>query len=84
VSHTGLVGRVTAPTAKATRNARDSPSIGPIAIYISGLLSGVLSAAAQDEHRANQDTVKETCFHLMSIPCLIAGRMLAFLLITYQ
>ena len=85
VSHTGLVGRVTAPTAKATRNARDSPSVGPIAIYISGVLSGVLSStAAQDEHRANQDALKETCFHLMSIPCLIAGQMLAFLLITYQ
>ena len=85
MSHTGLVGRVTAPTAKTTRNARDSPSVGPIAIYISSVLSGVLSsAAAQDEHRANQDAVKETCFHLMLIPCLIAGRMLAFLLITYQ
>jgi hypothetical protein len=70
VSHTGLVGRVTAPTAKTTRNARDSPSVGPIASYISG---GVLfSAAAQDEHRADQDAEKESCFHLMLVPCLIS------------
>jgi hypothetical protein len=81
VCHTGLVGRVATPTAKTTRNARDSPSVGPIATYISGLL---LSTAAEDEHRADQDEEKESCFHLMLVPCLIAGRMLAFLLITYQ
>ena len=79
--HTGLVPRATAPTAKTTRNARDSVSVGPISSYIS---IGLLSAAAQNEHRAHQDAEKESCFHLMLIPCLIAGRMLAFLLITYQ
>ena len=81
VCHTALVGRVAAPPAKTTRNARDSPSVGPIATYISGLL---FSAAAQDEHCADQDAEKESCFHLMLVPCLIAGSMLAFLLITYQ
>ena len=73
VSHTGLVGRVAAATANTTRNARlsRSRSVGPIASYISG---GVLiSAAAQDEHRADQDAEKESCFHLMLVPCLIAG-----------
>ena len=79
--HTGLVPRATAPTAKTTRNARDSRSFGPISSYIS---IGLLSAAAQDEHGADQDAEKESCFHLMLIPCLIAGRMRAFLLITYQ
>ena len=78
---TGLVPRATAPTAKTTRNARDSRSVGPISSYIS---IGLLSAAAQDEHGADQDAEKESCFHLMLSPCLIAGRMRAFLLITYQ
>ncbi len=58
-----------------------SPRLVPYASYIS---SGLISAAAQDEHRANQYAEKESCFHLMLVPCLIAGPMLAFLLITYQ
>ena len=58
--HTGLVPRATAPTAKTTRNARDSVSVGPISSYIS---IGLLSAAAQNEHRANQYAEKESCFH---------------------
>jgi len=53
-------GLVAAPTAKTTRNARDSASVGPISSYIS---IGLLSAAAQNEHRANQYTKKESCFH---------------------
>jgi hypothetical protein len=73
--------RGAAPTAKTTRNARDSASLGPISSYIS---IGLLSAAAQNEHRANQYAEKESCFHLMLVPCLIAGPTLAFLLITYQ
>ena len=81
VCYTGLVGRMAAPTANTTRNARDSSSAGPIAIYISGLL---FRTAAQDEYRADQDAEKESCFHLMLVPCLRAGSMLAFLLITYQ
>jgi hypothetical protein len=60
VSVTGLVGWVAAPTAKTTRNARDIPSVGRIASYIS---IGLLSAAAQNEHRANQYAEKESCFH---------------------
>ena len=44
----------------------------------------LISAAAQNEHRANQYAEKESCFHLKLVPCLIAGPMLAFLLITYQ
>src|SRR5262245_36515036 len=65
VFHTGLVGRVAAPTAKTTRNTGDSPSVGPIAIYISGVLSSaVLSrAAAQNQHRADQDAKQESYFH---------------------
>ena len=79
--HSGAVGRGAAPAAKRTRNSRDSASVGPISRYIS---IGLLSAAAQNEHRANQYAEKKSCFHLMLVPCLIAGRMLAFLLITYQ
>jgi hypothetical protein len=56
----GSVGRGAAPTAKTTRNARDSVSVGPISSYIS---IGLLSAAAQNEHRANQYAEKESCFH---------------------
>ena len=82
VRQLGLVGRVAAATAKTTRNARDIRSFGPIATYISGFVFS--SAAAQDEHRADQDGEKESWFHLMLVPCLIAGRRLAFLFITYQ
>jgi len=64
-----LVDRVAAPTAKTTRNARDSGSVGPIAIYISGIWV-LSSAAAQDERRADQDAEKERCFHLRLVPCL--------------
>jgi len=60
VCHTAFVGRVAAPTAKTTRNARDSASVGPISSYIS---IGLLSAAAQNERRANQYAEKESCFH---------------------
>jgi len=74
-------GLVAAPTAKTTRNARDSASVGPISSYIS---VGLLSAAAQNEHRAHQYAEKENCFHSKLVPCVIAGRMLAFLLISYQ
>jgi hypothetical protein len=55
------VGRGAAPTAKTTRNARDSASVGPISSYIR---IGLLSAAAQNEHRTNQYAEKESCFHL--------------------
>jgi hypothetical protein len=55
-----FAGLVAAPTAKTTRNARDSASVGPISSYIS---IGLLSAAAQNEHRAKQYTEKESCFH---------------------
>ena len=58
--HSGAVGRGAAPAAKSTRNSRDSASVGPISRYIS---IGLLSAAAQNEHRANQYTKKESCFH---------------------
>ena len=76
-----LARLVAAPTAKTTRNARDSASVGPISSYIS---IGLLSAAAQNEHRAHQYAEKKSYFHLKLVPCLTAGRMLAFLLITYQ
>jgi hypothetical protein len=77
VCHTALGGRVAAPTAKTTRNARDSRSVGPRASYISSVLS---SAANQNERRAKQYAEKESCFHLKLVPCLIASLMLAFYL----
>ena len=79
--HSGAVGRGAAPAANTTRNGRDSASVGPISSYIS---IGLLSAAAQNEHRANQYAEKESCFILKLVPCLIVGPTLAFLLITYQ
>ena len=70
-----------ASTAKTTRNARDSASVGPISRYIR---IGLLSAAVQNEHRANQYAENESCFHLKFLPYLRAGPMPVLLLITYQ
>ena len=60
VFNAGLVGRVAAAHRQATtRNAVDSPSVGPCAIYISSVL---ISAAAQDEHRADHVQRKRAVF----------------------
>jgi hypothetical protein len=45
---------------------------------------GLISAAAQDERRADRRAEKESSFHLMLIRCPVAVRMLAFPFASYQ
>ena len=45
---------------------------------------GLISAAAQDERRADCRAEKESSFHLMLVRCPVAVRMLAFPFTSYQ